>query len=79
MYRSEKGFGLVCLTAQVCREKLLKKFKVAVAYSQMHNPSNFSASSRVREKGAEREKDRARDGGEQKGIKKFLTKKLIAK
>ena len=45
----------------------------------MHNPSNFSASSRVREKGAEREKDRARDGGEQKGIKKFLTKKLIAK
>ena len=33
MYRSEKGFGLVCLTAQIHREKLLKKFKVAVAYS----------------------------------------------
>ena len=33
MYRSEKGFGLVCLTAQIHREKLVKKFKVAVAYS----------------------------------------------
>ena len=61
MYRREKGLGLVCLTAQVHREKLLKKFKVAVAYSYMHNPSNFSASSRVWEKGAERERERERE------------------